>query len=228
MDKMSLFSILTVSVPEAILNIYLAFVLTGQRNKLYPDSLNIIRLLIAVPLMVVASVTSRAMLENMAYVFLVNFLVYTIILKLVYRLKWKDSLLCVVIICGFLITVEAIYIYPFITLYSKNLDIYYSNDIVRLVSSIPERFAQLAVIISFWKWDLVYLDLRGLKKIQSAFILLVVLLLSTELAFSYVFVNSLDRLLFPFKVTIIMGSFLFAIINYLLCKVVIMLARRNY
>ncbi len=140
MDKMTLFAILTVSVPEAFFNIFLGFVFIGRRGLLrLNDRLNLKRMLMSVALMVTVAVTGRAMLPNMVFVIISNLVLYTIILKFVYFkvIKWSEAIACTLIFMSFLATIEFTYLYQFVTFYSKSLINYHSNDMVRLVSSIP-------------------------------------------------------------------------------------------
>lgn len=226
MDKMSLFSILTVSVPEAIFNIYMAFVLTGQRNRLYlDDRLNILRLITAVPLMVTAAVITRAVVPNMILILLINIFSYTVILKYTYKQKWSDGILCSVIIMGFLVSFESLFVLIYVLATEKNLEYIYINDISRLTITIVERVVQIFIIVSFWKWDLVYLNLRRDKKVLYIFIFTAAILLSTEAICTLVFIYSFPKMSLLFKVMCIIGETLFITFNFLLCKIVIMLAK---
>ncbi|MCX7923765.1 MAG: hypothetical protein N3B21_17410 [Clostridia bacterium] len=228
MDKMSLFSILTVSMPEVILDIYLGFVLIGQRSRLYlDDKLNLLRLFIAVPLLVIAQVTARAVLPNLLFVLLANILFFIIILKFVYTLKWRESILSTLIIYGFLITVEATYVHQFAGFINKSAGTFFSNDIVRLLYSIPERIIQLIVIVSLWRWDIVYFNLLRNKKILYTFSLFAVLLFSAEVTFIYAFVHYIDKMSPAFRIACSIASVMFALINFLACKVIIMISQEK-
>ncbi|MCX7710475.1 MAG: hypothetical protein N2484_11575 [Clostridia bacterium] len=220
MDKMSLFSIMTVSVPEAVLNIYIAFVLTGQRSKLYlDDKLNVIRLLTSVVLMVVTAVTTRAFLPNLLFVLIANIIIIIFIFKLVYNLTWFHSSISVLVFFGVLITVESVYAFQFMALANKYFS-NYSPDILRLITTIPERIIQIFLIISFWKWDLVYLNIRNNKKLLRSFVFFVLILLFNEAIFSYTFFNYFDTLSFIFKILGSVGCFAFGLINFLICNIV--------
>ena len=222
MDKMSFFSILTVSVPEAILDIYVAFVLTGQRNKLYlDDKLNVIRLIISVCLITTVAVTTRAILYNILLIVLANIIIYTIIIKFVYRIKWPEAFSCVIIIFAVLITVEGLYIPIFVNFVSKSLSNLYAKDMLRFISTIPVRVIQVAIIVSFWKWDLVYLRVKGSKRFRNALFLLMFVLLFTEAIYSFLFVYNLHVINDLSKVIFSIGGVLLVIFNILLRKVVI-------
>ncbi|MCX7746906.1 MAG: hypothetical protein N2645_08445 [Clostridia bacterium] len=228
MDKMSLFSILLVSVPEAICNIFVGFVLTGQRNKLYlNDFLNIIRFVAAVILMVLTAVVSRSLFSNLLLILLCNVVLYTITLKYVYNIKWLDAFLSVFLFCGLLITAEILYLPPYAKFLNKNISELISSDVIRFLTCIPERAIQIWVAISFWKWDLVYLylKLKGHKKILYTFFVLAIILLSTEVFFAYATMHNLDKMTNSFAILYAAGNSMFAVVNYLICKLIIMLAK---
>ncbi len=229
MDRMSLFAVLTVSFPEAFLDIYVAFVLMGQRNKLYlDDKMNIRRLIITVVLMVAASVTTRAVMPNIMLIFGPIIILYAAIFKFVYRLKWSEAFLVSILIYGVLITIEAAYLSQYVKFINK-MSILWPDDITRLVMTIPERVIQIIIIVSFWKWDLAYLNLKSSKKALYTFILLVVLLLSTEFAFIFAFLYYFDNMSMILKIASSAACLVFAVINVLLFKVVTMLSKNgNY
>lgn len=228
MDKMSLFSIMTVSVPEAFLDIYVGFVLMGQRNKLYiDDKLNVLRLLAAVVLMVSVSVISRAVLPSVILTMFPCIAFYTIILKSLYRLKWSEALLTVVLIYGVLLTIEVAYISQFAQLISNKANVLWTDDMKRLCMSIPERVLQIIIIISFWKWDLAYLNIRNNKKILFTFILLVILLFLAEFAFMFAFAYFIEKMSMVLRIVCTVASLMFAIANFLLFKIITMLSRKT-
>lgn len=227
MDQMSLFSILTVSVPEAILNIYIGFVLIGHRTKLYlDDKLNIIRLISAVPLMVIVAVINRSLVSNLVLVLLINVVAYTLIIKLVYKLKWFESLLCVVIFVGILITIEFAYMYQFLVLMDMSIEDYLKSDIMRFIISLPQRAIQVAIIISFWNWDLVYLSIQSYKKVKSLVISFTLLLFLTEAAFYTLFMYSLEMLSTTYKIYYSICCFMFVVINFLFSKLLTTLLKK--
>lgn len=226
MDKMSLFSILTVTVPEVILDIYVAFVLTGQRNKLYlDDKLNILRLSIVVILFSATEVITRAYIFNLGLVVLSNILIFSIVFKFIYKIKWSESFLCSVIIFGTLITIELFYMVQFMSFVDKNISNYYSNDVARFVLTIPERIIQIIIIASFWKWDLVYLNIRNKKNVLPIAILFIILLISSEVIFMYAFTCNINEMSTSLRILCSIGSLLFALVNFLFCKLIVTLSK---
>lgn len=220
MDKMSLFSILTVSVPEAILDIYFGFLITGDKVHLYlDDRINIVRLLIAVTLMSAASATLRYILpNNFLLVLVAHIIVYILILKTVYKLKWGKSAVVVAAFMFFLVSIELLYFFPFMTFVPEQAKSIYSNDILRLLYSLPERVIQLFAIISLWNVNKVYFNIKQYKKLLIPFIGLILILSLTEIAFVVIFVNLSGMMDIKVKLIYAAAFFMFALVNYLLFR----------
>ncbi len=227
MDKMSLISILTVAVPEAILNIYIGFVFTGQRSKLYlDDKLNLIRMIATVSLMVVAAVVTRATASDLITVLLINILLYSLILFFVYRIKWYEAVISVMIFVGILITTEFAYMIQFFALLNISLEEYLASDLNRFLISVPQRAIQIFIIASFWNWDIVYLNLQAHKKIRNLVLVCALVLGFTEALFYTLFMYSLDVLTPPFKIYYSIACMMFVVINVLLSRMIIAFSKR--
>lgn len=226
MDKLGIVSVLLVSFPEAICNLYLGFVLTGHRGKLYLDKFNILRAVIAVSLMVLTSVASRGVLDNLFYIIIVNMVSYILIIKLVYRLKLLHCCLCVFLFYGILFTIEAIYLFPIAAFINSSPGIYcFSNDAVRFILSLPERAIQVFIIVSFWEWDLVYLYMRKFEMQKNTFLFFVITLLLIEATFFHVFIHSLGSLDLWSKIAFSVICFMFGVANVLLSRFVLGMAK---
>lgn len=219
MDKMSLFSILTVSVPEAILSLYFGFLITGEKTHLYlTDRINVIRLFIAVSLMVFTSVLYRAFLPNLVVILFFNVITYIIIFKYVYQIKLYKSLITVVIALGFLMSVEMLCT-PLLMYVTKwTLKEILTNDYYRLVFNIIERLIQIFVIISLWNWNRVLVQLKNYKEVRAAFAIFMLLLLLVEIVFFAAFVNIFPSLSAALKLLYSLGGFIFCIINFYFFK----------
>lgn len=227
MDKMSVISILAVAIPEAILNIYIGFVLTGQRSKLYlDDKLNLVRMLIAVPLLVAAAVINRYIVSGLILILLINILSYSIILFFVYRIKWYEAVLSVMIFLGILVTTEFGYMIQFFALLDISIEEYLASDLNRFLISLPQRAIQIFIIASFWNWDLVYLNLQAHKKIKYLVLLCALVLFITEASFYTLFMYSLDVLAPSFKIYYSIACIMFVLVNVLFSRLIITFSKR--
>jgi len=214
MDKMSLFTILAVSLPEAVLNIYIGLLLTGHRSKLYlDDKINIVRLIITAPLMVSVTFFSRYILTELLLVVLFNVLLYTLILLLVYKIKWHEAVLAVLIFYGLLITIEIAYMPQFFVLFEISMEEYFASDLTRFFTSIPQRLIQLGIVVSLWNWDIVYLKLQYHKKLKYYVLAFTFLLFIAEVSFCTLFLYSLNMLTHNFRIYFSILSIVFVAVN---------------
>lgn len=219
MDKMSLLSVVTVSIPEEILSIYLCFLITGEKLHLFlDDKINVIRLAIAVSLMVTSSVVLRALLPEMVLFFLANMLVIAVIFKFTYKMKWYKAAINSLILYGFLISIEMVYAPIFLTIAHINVEQLRSSDIWRIIYSIPVRGIQLFLIISLWNWNKVVFNIKEYKEVRGIFFIFMTVLLSTEILFLFLFLKHFSNMESQVQ-WIYMGGFsLFAVLNFSLFK----------
>lgn len=221
MDKMSLFSILTVSVPEAILNVYLAFLITGEKTNLYlADRINIMRMLYFVCALVISQAVTRAVLPNIILVLLINLFVATMLLKIIYKMHWHKAVANSVIMYGFLVSLEIFYTPLFIGITGLSANEIYSNDYIRLLYAVPERVIHLFIIISLWNWNRAFLNLKEYKEIRSSLGVFAIVVLGIEASFFFVFINNVDKFAVNFKIAFSIGLFLFSVFNFFLLRLI--------
>lgn len=219
MDKMSLLSVVTVSIPEEILSIYLCFLITGEKFHLFlDDKINVIRLAIAVSLMVTSSVVLRALLPEMVLFFLVNMLVIAVIFKFTYKMKWYKAALNSLILYGFLMSIEIVYAPVFLTIAGITMEQLQSSDSWRILCSIPIRGIQIFLIISLWNWNKVVFNIKEYKEVRVTFFLFMTLLLSIELLFVLIFLNNFSGMASHVRWVYMGGFSLFSVLNFSLFK----------
>jgi hypothetical protein len=221
MDKMSLFSVLAISLPEAVLNIYLSFLITGEKTHLYlDDRINIIRLCIAAPLMAVATYTVRAVMPNVNFILLVNILVYIIIIRFVYNMKFFKAFINVIVFMGYLISFEVIFTPVFFQIAGINASQLLSNDSLRFLYAVFEKVPEIFIIISLWNWNKASFNIKEYKETKAIFSIFIMVLIMTEAIFCFIFVYNLDKIPMVFRVIFTFGCVLFAVFNFLLFKLI--------
>lgn len=224
MDKMSLFSILTVSIPDVIFNIYVGFVLTGNRTRLYlDDRLNVLRLLILIPVMVISIFFIRLIFHNVMVILLLNVIVYMIAIKFIYKLKFLESLLVVFLFTTVVVLIESL-LMPVTMYFVDDINKIYENDLLRFYVTLPERFIQLGIIFTFWNWDLVYFKILRDKRIRLHSILTFAFLLSSEIVLSYLYISNFNVLNETSLVLFAVVSVFLVCFNYFISRLLLDLA----
>ncbi len=219
MDKMSLFSVLTVSIPEYILDIYVAFLITGEKTHLYlSDKINVVRLAITISLLSIGVWVVRAAMPNLYFIMISNFFLYIIILKFIYSFKWTKSIINVLIIFGILLAIESIYTPIFFQMFKLNLEKLLGSDIDRLIYTIPERIMQISIIVSIWNWNGVYINLKEYKKARVPFIVFIVIFIAVEWFVFLIFCLSFDKFTILYKVIFAIAFLCFALANFSMFK----------
>ena len=225
MDTMNLFNILTVSVPEAVLNVFVGLLVVGGKRFLKPGKANIFKMLLAVVLMVTSSVTFRAIMPDINIALLVNIIAYIIIIKSVYSVQWWKALTITIFFVGLLITIEGAYMPYCVAFILKNLNNLWSDDITRFIYVLPERLIQIAVVVSLWNWDIILVNLKKYKEIRLISSMYIITLLTVEAIVSFTFVENLDIIALNTKIALSMVCVLFIVINALSFKMITLFTR---
>ncbi|PYG84265.1 hypothetical protein LY28_03717 [Ruminiclostridium sufflavum DSM 19573] len=255
MDNMSILKLILVTVPESILNIYIALLMTGERLKLpikcygNKEKENIIRLIIAVALFTFVQFIGRAYISDLFIYTTYNIISSIIILRFVYfpfsrfdkdkKLviniinilnNWKKPAIQVCIIFFVIITIENLYL-PLIlkilniTTYSEVYKIPWANLVIPQV----DRFFQL-LIISFL-WDLSRVNnniLKTYKCNKVLFLMLFLYMLIFEFSVSYLYLRYFNVYSNPIKIFFFILLASMSIINIYVYKATLNLVDKTY
>ena len=238
MDKMSLFSVLTVSSTEIPFDILLGLLVIGQWKRLSLSVENAVRFGTAFLLMNIASYLVRAYSPNIVVVLALNILTYIAIFKVTYNtaffrgdlkgsLKdmlfsksgWKASAISVLFFVGLIVTIELLYMPSCIKFMTKSLDNLLKDDWMRLAYSIPERLIQLGTVIYLYKVKTVFINLKKYDNYEKECTPLIFLSLAMEAILLYVFVRNLDDS--PIAIAVLIGMLLSVAANSLLFRLLI-------
>ena len=149
MDKMSLLSILFVSIPELVLLVITTLTIAGYKNVMnFRDKNNLIKLLLTAVLMVISSTIGRAVLPLVTLNFLVMLLLYPLIMISIYRHRVLFTILGFLFSLVILIVGEAVFVSIFLKIINISLQEAQSSDILRILSTVPVRVLQLFALIS--------------------------------------------------------------------------------
>ncbi len=194
MDKMTLYTLAFVSIPESILNLFIGFLLIGNKEYLKPSKQNLFRFVSVISIMAVASYVIRSCVPIGIISFLLQVICYILSIKAVYRMKFSRAVACVTIFAGVLLTIEVLYIPPFMTYIKKALGDAYQDDLLRLICTIPERLIQIAVVVSLWNSSTVFINFKKYKRMQKMATCVLFLLYAIEIMFAFTFVLNLDKI----------------------------------
>lgn len=218
MDKMSLFSVMTVSVPEAFLNIIIGMLIVGKKEYLSLNKANIIKLLLSIFCFVGSSWAFRSVFQIGALTVLPQIAIYITTLSLIYRMHVLRSFLCVLSMVAVLISIELTFVPMFFAYMQKTVREIYNSDILRLLGSLPERFVQIGMVASLWNIS-EYVNFRKYKKFSTLLSIFLACLFCVEFIYLYDFTNNVIHMSKISFILHFVGSLMFAFLNFSIYKI---------
>lgn len=219
MDKMNFLNVLTISIPEAILNIYLGLMIIGEKGKLHIGlAVNRMRLLLFVVLSVSVSFVIRYFIPIPIAAFVLIILIYIPIVKYVYNILWKRAITCVLFFMGVLWTIELAYMGQLMSFINVSLGTILSSNTLRIIISLPERVLQLAILLTIWRKNEVLFDIRRYKKLYQLCNTFLILIYVVEMIFIYNFVSKIEGSNTVSKVLSTLGCVIFVAINIIVAE----------
>lgn len=226
---MNLFNILTVSAPEFTLDLLLAFLLFGEKQKLLGNITAIIKYIAAVILMCISSLLVRGFIPFGVQTILIQVPVFILIIKLMFYTKydsfseivkcgWSKPIYGTIFFMAVIMFAEIIYAAPLIGYFNKSLNDVFSDDIFRLVGSLPERAFQIYTAVSLWSFKAARLDIKKYAPIQKLCYTILVLLGIFEGIFSFTFANLFAIMEIYLRIVFFVACLLLAVINILIFK----------
>lgn len=218
MDKMSLFTVLTVSAPEALSGLIIGFLIFGLKEKILPNKNNLIRMFISVLLMVNLTFAVRSYIPLGPLTLIISVVGTVFIFKFVFDIKWGKAIGSTLIFIGMIGVLEEIFLPPLFIYLQKTAADIYGDDIIRLVCSLPERLIQAGMIISLWNFKNVLVDYDRYKKIQLWFNTIMIVLYAGEMIELYEFLSRFNTMILKDVIMNITALTLFVIANVALFK----------
>lgn len=215
MDNMSILKLILVTAPESILNIYVAFLLTGDRLKLpFKCPKNefkkyVIKLTLAVALFSLAQLIGRSVIQNLYAYSIYNITISIVILRLVYgkygnfnrdkKLSvniqdilsaWKKPFYQVCIMTFVLLTVENLYVPLVLSILkiSSYTDAY-KIPWVNLVIPQVDRFFQLLIVSLLWDFSRVKNNIKNHNYNKLLFLIVFFYIILFEFSVSYLYLK---------------------------------------
>lgn len=218
MDDMSILKLILVTIPESVFNIYIAFLLTGDKLKLpikgYKSDTkkNIAKLIVAVVLFSLTQFFGRAYIKDLYIYSIYNITMSIIILRIVYGKyhrfdrdkkpilniitilnQWKKPVIQVFIMTFVLMTIENLYLPSFLRLlninsYTEAYKIPWANLVIPQI----DRFFQFLVISLVWDFSRVKNNIKNHRYNKTLFVVIFIYTLIFEFSVSYLYLRYFD------------------------------------
>jgi hypothetical protein len=208
MEKFNIINIILLSIPEAILNIYIALLFVME-NRFLPFKCDKATRKINV-LKIIAFTLSYSLFgaildhfsHNMQFNSLAKILSMFILIRLIYKITWIKSFTGMIVSLGFLIGFEAFYGPACVNIFYLDINDFFNGDQkTRILLSLAVRVAQLWAIVSLWNWKLVNDELGKYKlKTKALFITIALILIAIEFEFSQLYALNFNSLSINYKI----------------------------
>lgn len=239
MDKMSVFAMLTTSLPETVFNIYVTFLILGiwlpEIRGLLPfkdfaqnRKSNIVRFFVAVVMLSFVCIASRWFIDNMIIMIAIETILGIIALKYVYKIEFWKSTIAMLIYAVFLIVVESIFIPPTLKVLGiTQTDLYNANDTLRVILSLVDRVFQTAAILLLWNWQVMTLNMSQSKGAFKWVMPSMVGFVISELFLYYIILNSIPSLNMYMVVLGGAGCLILLLSNVLMVKAITIILKNE-
>ncbi|GEM_PF-2541348 len=226
MGGVTLFSLVFISLPEAVLNMVLFLLFSGKKKRLeLRNKENIAAAVITLVLMLLTTLTVRSFAPNVVINVLGHVVAYILIFTFVYRLDIRVSVFSISLITMLMTIIENLYI-PFVIGYLiGNVEAFFSNQANLLLVSLPARVLQLLAILYMWKYHIVFVSVRLNRKLDVLLPVVMFGFCVPELCISFYFANAFANLNLTQQIIFSLALFLLMLMNLLILKLVFEVAK---
>lgn len=190
---MNIYILFLVSLPEAFLSLIQFLLFAGEKDKLKINKPNIIRFIISLVLMLVASNYIRPISPIVAVNMVLHIVAYVIILILVYKIKIPYAILGIAFTMMIYSTIENAYV-PYIVAYiSKGWDNFGKQYMLYPIFSLPITLCRIIVICFLWKHEMLMIS-KFNKSFHRIFIFTTLILILVEYLLFFLFDTYFDKM----------------------------------
>ncbi len=211
----NLFMVIFSSIPEFFFTFLMMLVLSGNKERLKLKLGNVVRIIVAIGLMVIATCIVRPLSLDLMMNLALHMIVYVAVLAAVYWIRIDISLLSVGLSCAYLYTIENSFIPLVITYLSKGLDNFYQSTSTMLICSLIVRGLQLITVIALYKRDVLFEIVREERKHSIIFTASIFTMIFTENFFTYIYLMYFERFSFNVQILYSIGLLLFMFSFYM-------------
>ncbi|MDF2988563.1 MAG: hypothetical protein K0R50_4073 [Eubacterium sp.] len=229
---MNLYILFSVSLPLAILDLIQFLLFAGKKDRLKINKPNVIRFVISIVLMLLATNFIRPVAPNVAVNLALHIAVYVIILILVYRITIQYAVLSVAFTMLIYSTIENAYV-PYIVAYiSKGWDNFGKQYMLYPIYTLPNFICCIIVIRFLWKYEILMISKIN-KNFYKLFIYTTLILILVEYILFFLFYTYFDKMplahQIAFSVTLLLMSIgLNLLVLRLIHKAVVGLVQKGY
>lgn len=186
MDKMTIWSILFVSFPEAILVVLTVLALTGYKDALNFKKIDIVlKLLLTASLFVAFIVFSRTISIMVAQAIILNLIFMYLLFAIVYRVNLLGLLLGVLLVMIISIVGDGVSFAFSKVFFNFGLEQVFKNDFYRFAIALPARLLQIILLyivckIRVLNFSIVKMSISEILKIILFFFILISSIVSLE------------------------------------------------
>ena len=217
---MNLYILLLVSLPEAVLNLVIALLITGRKENLKINSQNVSKFAAAIILMLTSSWLIRPISPNIIISITLHTIAYVLILMLIYRIKPIYALLGTSFFLLIMTTTEILYTPYIITYGFKGMANFQNAYHWYVLLVMPQRIFQAIVAAFLWKHEIL-LATQINRRFHRLFLASFLTLLFGEQLLYFVFVTLFDQMQLVYQITFSISLFVIVLVlNILLFKLV--------
>jgi len=167
LDKLSLISLITVSLPDAIM-IALIGLLSIGKFSYFKNKFNYVKIAIFAILSSTALYFIRPIVSDLIEQLIVGILLYSLLFIFILGLKFYESILAGLIGMIILVLIEAFYVPSLLSITRLKIEEVFNNDFNRFLYSSPERVIELVIVYISLRFKLKIFDFdkTNIKKID--------------------------------------------------------------
>lgn len=221
MGQVSLFMLLCLSLPEAVLYLPLMLLFAGEKEHLnFRQKGNIFRFVVAVVLMLLTTIFVRPHIISVPLSAFAHYLAYIIILRIIYNISLHRAFFSITLIASFCILFENLLIPFVIIFFAGNQENFMQNNMAMLISSIPIRLFQIVTILFMWKYYVIFVSTKLNKRIYLLLSFILSAIFIAELLLSYLLVSYLGIMSGVHKIFYVLSLLLMVFFNFLIFKLI--------
>ncbi len=194
MDQMSLFSIFSTSLPEAVFDVFLGMLIVGEKDRFRLEKTSIISYMMAVFLFCLSAVAIRRIIPVSLITLFIVTMLYAVIYKAIYRVNFLKAVTGALFVTSLIVTIESFYFPPYVA-FVNSLKSILTDDITRLLISVPERVIQFTIILILWNSKNIFINMARFSKIKTFAIITIFCNLSIQAILWYVLLNIIKNVI---------------------------------
>ncbi|OPX46335.1 hypothetical protein CLHUN_01510 [Ruminiclostridium hungatei] len=224
MEGFSVLNVFILSTPQYFLCFMFSLIILGESNAVpfKCDSskfiANFVKMLVSAVVVSFISAIVGYFIPNMNITSIVSMVVYSIILKYIYKTTWLKSILGVAAFSLLIISFESLYV-PLCIRYFYNgqeANLLNSPELKRFLCFLPERLIQIVAIASFWNFTFVIQKFKQYKIRLFGFITVIFILFFIEVNLTKIYITYFTSFDYTTKIFLGLCCFGSGLLNFVI------------